>query len=77
MNNRGFYKFPRITLAVYVTYLRVLKCIEALAEHVVCLKRLKTSAFGSSEPLLLLRLNGCVGAIQSTDSMIHANIVVE
>ena len=43
--------------------MRVLKCIEALAEHVACLKRLKTSAFGSSEPLLLLRLNGRVGAI--------------
>ena len=63
MNNPGFYKFPRFTVAVYFRTLRVLKCIEALAEHVACLKRLKTSAFGSSEPLLLLRLNGRVGAI--------------
>ena len=61
MNNRGGYKFLRITVAVRT--LRVLQCIEALAEHVVCLKRLKISAFRSSEPLLLLRLNGCIGAI--------------
>ena len=29
----------------------------------MCLKRLKTSAFGSPKPLLFLRLNGRVGAI--------------
>ena len=29
----------------------------------MCLKRLKTSPFGSSKPLLFLRLNGRVGAI--------------
>ena len=49
------------------------KCIEALSEHVVCLKRLKTSAFGSSEPLLLLRLMGVSVPslhIECTDSMI-------
>ena len=63
MNNPGFYKFPRFTVAVYFTYFESIKCIEALAEHVACLKRLKTSAFGSSELLLLLRLNGRVGAI--------------
>ena len=44
---------------VYFTYV---ECIEALAEHVVCLKRLKTSVCGSSEPLLLLK-HGRVGTI--------------
>ena len=66
MNNPGFYKFPRFTT------LRVLKCIEALSEHVVCLKRLKISAFGSFEPLLLLRLMGVSAPslhIESTDSV--------
>ena len=50
MNNPGFYKFPRFTVAVYFTYF---ESIVALAEHVFCLKRHKISAFGSSEPLLL------------------------
>ena len=45
----GFYKCPRITVAVYFTY---------FAERVICLKRP-----GTSEPLLLLRLNGHVGPI--------------
>ena len=64
MNNPGFYKFPRFTVAVYFTYFESIKVyIEALVEHVACLKRLKTSAFGSSEPLLLLRLNGHVSTI--------------
>ena len=58
MNNPGVFKFPRFTVAVRT--LRVLKCIEALTEHVACLK---TSAFGKSEPLHLLTLNGRVGAI--------------
>ena len=49
--------------------------MKALAEHVVCLKRLKTSAFGGSELLLLLRLMGMSApslytCIESTDSMI-------
>ena len=47
MNNQRVYNFPRITVTVYFTYF---ESIEALTEHVVCLKRLKTS--GSSEPLL-------------------------
>ena len=57
MNNWRFYNFLKITVhvAVYFTYF---ESIEALAEHVVCLKKLKTSAFGSSEPLLLLRVMG-------------------
>ena len=50
------------------------KCIEAVTEHVVCLKRLKISAYGSSEPLLLLRLMGMSVPslhIESTGSMIY------
>ena len=74
MNNPGFYKFPRFTVAVYFTYFESIKVYKkALSEHVVCLKRLKTSAFGSSEPLLLLRLMGVSAPslhIESTDSMI-------
>ena len=34
----------------------------------MCLKGLIAAAFKSSEPLCLLRLNGRVGAIKSTDS---------
>ena len=43
--------------------LRVLSCIETLVHHAMCLKRLICAAFESSEPLHLLRLNGCVGTI--------------
>ena len=60
MNNRCFNNFPRITVAVYFMYF---ESIEALTEHVVCLKRLLTLAFGSSEPLLLYGANGCVCTI--------------
>ena len=77
MNNPGLYKFPRFTVAVYFTYF---ESIKALAEHVVCLKRLKTSAFGSSELLLLLRLMGVSAPslhIESTDSMIKANYEIK
>ena len=73
MNNPGFYKFLRITVTVYFTYFESIIVYRALTEHVVCLKRLKTSAFGSSEPLLLLRLMGVSAPslhIESTDSMI-------
>ena len=64
MNNPGFYKFPRFTVAVYFTYFESIKVYRSTPEHVVCLKRLKTSAFGSSEPLLFsVKANGRVGAI--------------
>ena len=36
--------------------------IETLAAQIVCLKRLRTAAFESSE-LFLLRLNGSISAI--------------
>ena len=84
MNNRAFiYNFPRTTVAACIQYntLRVLYCIEALAGHVVCLKRLKIFSFGSFEPLLLLRLNGHVGDIstcrvyQLYDNCIYTSII--
>ena len=58
INNRHFYNFPRITVAVYF---RVLQCIEILAEQVV---RFKTFVFGSIELLrTFIKANGRVGAI--------------
>ena len=64
MNNRRFYNFPRITVAVYFTEFKsIIVYIEALAEQVVCLKRPITSAFESSQPLLLYGANGRVCAI--------------
>ena len=52
MNNLLFYNFPRITVAVYFTYFEsiIVYRLKALLEQVLCLKRLITSAFGSSEP---------------------------
>ena len=70
MNNPGFYKFPIFTVVVYFTYF---EGMEALSEHIVCLKRLKTSAFGSSEPLLLA--NGRVSG-RVYDSMIDVTCTV-
>ena len=49
-------------------------CINLLTLVLSGLKRLRTSAFGSSEPLLLLRLMGVSVPsihIKFTDSMIH------
>ena len=49
--------------------------MEALVEQVVCLKRLKMSTFGSSEPLHLLRIMDMSAPSlhrESTDSMITA-----
>ena len=69
MNNRQFYNLPRITVAVYFTYF---ECIEALAEQVVCLKKLITSAFESSKPLFLLMIMGVSAPSrhrESTDSI--------
>ena len=70
INNRQFYNFPRITLAVYFTYF---EGIVVLAEQVVSLKRLKTSAFESSEPLLRLMGVSVPSLLrESTDSQIYA-----
>ena len=64
MNNPGFYKFPRFTVAVYFTYFESIKVYRSTRRACSLSKKaFKTSAFGSSEPLLLLRLNGRVGAI--------------
>ena len=58
--------------------LRVLPCIETLVEQAVCLKRLRTAVFESSESLFLLRLNRRVGTIptyrESTDSLVILNL---
>ena len=42
-----YYKFPGVTLAVYLHTSRVLLHIETLLEQVMCLKRLVTAAFES------------------------------
>ena len=60
MNNPGFYKFPKFTVAVYFTYSESI--IVYRSTRRAC-SLSKTFAFGNSEPLLLLRLNGRVGAI--------------
>ena len=44
----------------YVLHTLSIIVYRSTAEHIVCLKRLKISVFRISEPLLLLRLNGCV-----------------
>ena len=44
-----YYKFPEITLAVYLHTSRVLLHIETLLEQVMCLKRLVAAAFESLE----------------------------
>ena len=62
MNNPGFYKFPRFTVAVYFTYFESI--IVYRSTHRAC---------SLSEKLLLLRLMGVSAAslhIESTDSMI-------
>ena len=59
-------------VAVYFTTLRVLLRTETLVGHVMCLKGLIAAAFESSEPLRLLRLNGCIGAIPICISGMHA-----
>ena len=41
----------------------MLSCIETLVGHVMYLKGLIAARFEGSEPLHLLRLNGCVGTI--------------
>ena len=64
MNNPGFYKFPRFTVAVYFTYFESIKVYRStLRACSFSEKAFKTSAFGSSEPLLLYGANGRVGAI--------------
>ena len=58
--------------------LRVLLCIEALAEHVVCVKRPITSAFESSQRYFCMGLMGVSAPslhIESTDSMIELLII--
>ena len=50
------------------------------AEQIVCLKRLKTTAFGCSEPLHLLRLMGVSVPslhIESTDSVIYCYLHIK
>ena len=59
--NRWFSNFSCILVAVHLP--RVLSCIETLVEQVVCLKRLVTTVFKSSELLYLLGLNERVGTI--------------
>ena len=63
MEKSGFCNFTYVIVAVYLPPLRVSSCIETLVGHVMCLKGFIAVAFESSEPLLLLRLNGCVGTI--------------
>ena len=41
----------------------MLSCLETLVGHVMFLKGLIAAVLESSEPLHLLRLNGCVSAI--------------
>ena len=72
MNNRHFYNFPRITVAVLFKYVESIT--KAILEQAVWLKRLITSVFESSEPLLLLRLMGVSAPslyIEPTNSMIY------
>ena len=73
MNNPGFYKFPRFTVAVYFTYFESIIVYRSTRRaYTLSEKAFKTSAFGSSEPLLLLRLGVSAPSlhIESTDSMI-------
>ena len=74
MNNPGFYKFLRITVTVYFTYFESIIVYRSTRRACsLSEKASKTSAFGSSEPLLLLRLMGVSAPslhIESTDSMI-------
>ena len=74
-NNWRFYNFPRITVAVYFTEFESIVVIEALTEHIVCLKRPITSAFESSQPLLLYGVSAPSLHIESTDSMICVQVV--
>ena len=73
MNNLRFYNFLRIPVAVYFTYFESIIVYRSTRRAcIVCLKRPKISAFGSSEPLLLLRLMGVSAPslhIESTNSM--------
>ena len=48
---------------VYFTTFESVSCLETLVGIVICLKELIAARFKSSEPLQLLRPNGCVGAI--------------
>ena len=73
MNNPGFYKFPRFTVAVYFTYFKSIKVYRSTLRACSLSEKAETSAFGSSEPLLLLRLMGVSAPslhMESTDSMI-------
>ena len=61
MNNRRFYNFPRITVAVYFTDFESIIVYRG-ARRARCLSE-RASAFKSSQPLLLYGANGCVWAI--------------
>ena len=67
MNNCCFYNILRITV-FYV--LRVLQCIEALVEHVVCLKRLMLRSFKLLHFLRLMGMSAPSLHIECTNSMI-------
>ena len=56
MNNLHFYNFSRITVAVYFTYFESIIVYKSTRNACSWSQRLKTFAFRSSEPLLLLRL---------------------
>ena len=49
MENRRFSSFPPVTVAGILPTLRLLSGTELLQDHVMCLKRLITAAFGSFE----------------------------
>ena len=63
MNNRRFYNFPRITVAVYFTEFESIIVYRSTRRAGCLSERPITSAFESSQPLLSYGANGRVCAI--------------
>ena len=63
MEKSGFCNFAYVIVVVYFTTIESLIVYKNTRRPCYLSKRLIAAAFESSEPLLLLRLNGRVGAI--------------